>query len=299
MQSENEKSNVKQNNSSPMLQNMTPQISVVMTTYNEPAWLRLVLWGFAYQQLPEDVCFELLVADDGSRQDTADLIEELRPQLPYKLHHIWHEDKGFRKCEILNKAFVQTKGEYIVVTDGDCIPRPDFLATHYNERNPQCFLSGGAVRLPLAISKAITREIIYDGSCFHQDFLNDLAIGEQVSSLKLRAKGLFAKAMNRITTARASWNGGNSSCFRAALFAVGGMDERMKYGGEDREFGERLVNYGLRGKHVRYTAIALHLEHNRGYVTKENWDINHKIRAHTRRAKVIHTPYGIKEVLLP
>ena len=76
---------------------------------------------------------------------------------------------------------------------------------------------------------------------------------------------------------------------------VNGFDERMQYGGEDREFGERLYNLGIKSKQIRYSAICLHLDHARGYVSEEMIQKNSKIRQTTRKEKIVSTPYGLKK----
>jgi hypothetical protein len=76
--------------------------------------------------------------------------------------------------------------------------------------------------------------------------------------------------------------------------AVNGFDERMQYGGEDRELGERLFNYGIRSKQIRYSAICVHLDHARGYVNAEAIAKNKAIRQITAQG-VIRTRYGIEK----
>jgi hypothetical protein len=67
----------------------------------------------------------------------------------------------------------------------------------------------------------------------------------------------------------------------------------MKYGGQDRELGERLENAGIRGKQIRYSAICIHLDHKRGYKTEESIKFNQSVRAQTRKQKITRTPQGI------
>src|SRR5690625_3672381 len=101
------------------------ELSVIFSTYNSPEWLEKVLWGYQCQSFQD---FEVLVADDGSTSETADLIHRLQQHVSFPLHHIWHEDRGFRKCDILNKAVAAAHTDYLVFSDGDCIPRADFLS---------------------------------------------------------------------------------------------------------------------------------------------------------------------------
>ena len=70
------------------------QCSVIFSTYNQPEWLHKTLLGFAAQDRHD---FEVVVADDGSRDETRDLLENLRPALPFQLQHVWQEDDGFQK----------------------------------------------------------------------------------------------------------------------------------------------------------------------------------------------------------
>ena len=144
------------------------KISVIFTTYNSPAWLEKVLWGFQYQT---DKNFEVVIADDGSGQETRDVIERFRRESDLDLQHVWQEDDGFQKCKVLNRAIVAATGEYMVTTDGDCIPRKDFVAVHRKYAEPGKFLSGGYFKLPMAVSEAITREDIALGRCFDKDWL--------------------------------------------------------------------------------------------------------------------------------
>lgn len=95
------------------------KLSVIITTYNSPVWLEKVLWGYSVQTHKD---FEIVIGDDGSRDDTRETIDRLRKETGLTIKHIWQEDKGFRKCRILNKAILQADAPYLVFTDGDCIP---------------------------------------------------------------------------------------------------------------------------------------------------------------------------------
>jgi hypothetical protein len=100
-----------------------------------------------------------------------------------------------------------------------------------------------------------------------------------------------------MTTTRATWNGGNASGWKTDLLRVNGYDERLQYGGLDRELGERLMNAGIRGKQIRHRAIAVHLDHARPYMQQEAWRHNDAIRRETRRSRATWTPYGIESPL--
>ena len=87
----------------------------------------------------------------------------------------------------------------------------------------------------------------------------------------------------------------NSSGWRKDILEVNGFDERMQYGGEDCEMGDRLFNKGIKAKQIRYAAIVLHLDHGRPYVNEEAWKINNAIRKETQSKHLTVTPYGIRK----
>lgn len=265
-------------------------ISVVISTCNQIAWLEKTLWGYEAQTTHD---FELIIADDGSRKDTYDRIERLRPRLSYPVKHVWHEDKGFRKCDILNKAILASGTDYLLFSDGDCIPRKDFIAIHLERREKGRFLSGGYHKLPMAVSEAITSEDILAGRCFDVNWLKTRGMKNSFKNNKLTSFGFKAWLLNAITTTKPTWNGHNASGWLTDILETNGFDERMQYGGQDREFGERLENMGIHGKQIRYSAICVHLDHARGYKTTESIQRNLNIRKNTRQQKIRKTPYGI------
>ncbi len=267
-----------------------PAASIIVSTYNQPDWLQRVLLAYARQDARD---FELVVADDGSREDTRARIESLRPALPYPIRHVWHPDDGFRKCVILNRAIEAAGADYLVFSDGDCLPRADFVGVHLAAREPRRFLSGGYYKLPRATSEAIGADEIARGAHADPDWLVAHGVPRDHKLWKLSARGWRARWLNALTPARASWNGHNASGWRRDIEAVNGFDERMQYGGEDRELGERLENAGIRGKRVRYQAIVVHLDHDRGYVKPEMIEANRRIRAETRRTRATWTEYGL------
>lgn len=273
-----------------------PQISVIISTYNAEAWLEKVLWGYNQQSFKD---FEVVVADDGSGPATKALLAKMADEVFYKLVHVWQEDDGFQKSRILNKAIVKCAADYIVMSDGDCIPRADFLEVHQEHKEKGHFISGGYFMLPMNISKLITKEDIETGRCFEVEWLTKNGLKKSFKNNKLTATGWKSKLLNAVTPTNASWNGHNSSGWKADIEAVNGFDERMQYGGQDRELGERLFNYGIKSKQLRYSAVCVHLDHKRGYKTPESIAKNQAIRKHTRTSKSPWTPHGIVKKELP
>jgi len=270
------------------------RVTVILSTYNSPQWLEKVIWGYTHQSHQD---FDMVVADDGSTPDTAALIRRLTDQTGLRISHLWHEDRGFRKCTILNKAVLAAAGDYLVFSDGDCIPRHDFLEHHVSLAEPGCILSGGAVRLPIELSRRITVEDVRVGRATDPSWLRANGLRNPKYLLRLTYPSLWAKLFGLLSPTRATFNGGNASVWKSDLLDVNGFDERMEYGGEDRELGERLINAGIRPKQVRHLALCLHLDHPRSYIRQEALRNNWAIRQESRRNRTTWTEYGIDQHL--
>ncbi|TPE44001.1 glycosyltransferase family 2 protein [Pontibacter mangrovi] len=267
--------------------------SVIITTYNEPEWLRKVLIGYSVQ---DTLDFELIIADDGSGEDTRAVVEEFKGSYPVPLTHVWHPDEGYQKCVILNKGILASNTEYLIFSDGDCIPRQDFVSTHLRLAERGYFLSGGLLRLPMELSQKITKDDIVSQRIFDREWMEQNGLPKSFKNSKLSKSKAYSSLMNAVTPTKASWNGHNSSGWKADALAVNGFNHDMHYGGQDREFGERLVNYGLKSKQIRYSAICVHLEHHRAYKTQTSISKNKGIRSETRKTKAIQTPNGINKL---
>lgn len=266
------------------------KVSVILSTYNNPEWLEKVLWGYECQTYKN---FEVVIADDGSGESTRQLIDRFKRESPLEIIHVWHEDRGFQKSAILNKATVAATTDYLIFSDGDCIPRNDFVEVHVRNAEPNRFLSGGYFMLPMEISKKISRDDIQSQRSFDVSWLLNNGLTKTYKTLKLTSRSWKEKVLNFVTRIKATWNGHNSSGWKKDIIAVNGYNELMQYGGQDRELGERLINKGIYGKQVRYSAVCIHLDHQRGYKTQDSIQKNRVIRKETRHLKKIWTEYGL------
>ena len=266
------------------------KLSVIITTYNAADWLEKVLYGYSVQS---EVDFEVIIADDGSNLLTKNVIQNFENAFKYPIIHVWQNDKGFRKSRILNKAILKSNTDYLLFTDGDCIPRNDFVASHLKYKEKGYFLSGGYFKLPIDTSLVINKNDIINESCFKVNWLKERGVKFNFKITKLTKVFLFANFMNWVTPTKKTWNGHNASGFKKDLLAVNGFNEKMQYGGMDRELGERLFNLGVLSKQIRYSAICLHLDHERGYASNEFWKRNHEIRDYNKKNNITYNEKGI------
>lgn len=272
------------------------KVAVILSTYNAPDRLQPTLVGYAAQTYRD---FELIVADDGSTAATRELIKDVSSRYSLPIKHVWQEDIGFRKCRILNQAIVSTAADYLIFSDGDCIPRADFIATHMMNARPGRFLSGGYFKLSAKASARITSEDILNGQALDPEWLLVNGMPRSGKLGRLVCGPLRARIMNTLTPTRPTWNGHNASGWRADMIRINGFDERMAYWAQDREFGERLENNGIRGLQIRYSAICVHLHHERPYKTEESRERNRQIRRETRQNRARWTIHGIRKLPAP
>jgi glycosyltransferase involved in cell wall biosynthesis len=266
---------------------------VILSTYNEPEWLEKVLWAYAGQTFRD---FELLIADDGSEQETAEVIRRVSREAALPARHIWQEDRGFRKCQILNRAVVASTGDYLIFSDGDCVPRDDFVETHVRLRQTGRFLSGGALRLPQSLCDRMSLDDVRSGRVTRLDWLLEGGWRPGHRIFRLTRNRRLARWLDGVTTTKAVWNGGNASVWRESVFAVNGFDHEMGYKGQDRAFGNRLEHLGLRGLQVRHRAVVVHLAHDRPWATLEAFARSHEIRQRIRTDREIRARRGIAEL---
>ena len=270
------------------------RISTIISTYDRPDYLERVLAGFAVQSRPSD---EIVIADDGSPESTRAIVDNYRRETGGTVQHIWHEDAGFRKCRILNRAIDAATGEYLIFTDGDCIPRRDFVHVHATTARVGRYLSGGKLRLPLT-AKELTLAAIESEQIFQTTWLaRQLTLGREMLRLRFAMLPLsLGVVWDALTPTPATFNGHNASLWKRDLLKVNGFDERMKYGGLDCELGERLERAGIRGVQIRHRACCLHLDHGRPYVDPQEIVENAKLRRKNHRSRVTWTNFGLQQL---
>ena len=269
-------------------------LSVIVSTYDRPAFLEKVLRGYAAQSDKE---FELVVADDGSGPETADVIARARSSHKLPILHVRHADDGFRKTLILNRAIVAARGDYLMFTDGDCIPRDDLIATHRRLAKRGQYVAGGYLKLPQAVSEIISLDDIDSGRITDIRWLRSRGWKAGRRAFRLSRSDRVAAFFDAITPTAADFHGNNASTWRDALYAVNGFESEMGYGGLDQALGYRLQNSGVKGRQARHRAVTMHLYHDRPYRDASVIERNQAIMKRIRREKETRARSGIAELM--
>ena len=259
--------------------------SLIISTYNWPEALHLVLKSLKQQSVFPD---EVLIADDGSTSETKSLIETFNnTQKKVKLIHVWHEDNGFRKSEILNKAIAKARGDYIIQVDGDCIMHQHFIKDHLSAAKKGTYLFGSRVN----IQKSHLSEL------FQSENINFNPFSK---GIKKRTRAIHAPILASLYKSQAEFSkkyrGCNTSYFKSDFVAVNGYNEDITgWGREDSEFALRLHNNDVLAKRLRYKGIVFHIFHVEK--SKDKVTRNTEIQRQTIKEKIIWTKNGVDKYL--
>ncbi|HUS13723.1 MAG TPA: glycosyltransferase family 2 protein [Chloroflexia bacterium] len=234
------------------------KLAVILTTYNRPDALAAALDGYLEQDRHD---FELLIADDGSTGETRVLVEEYARRAPFSLTHVWQEDLGFRPGAARNRALAATAADYVLFSDGDCVPPRGFVARHRTLAEPGYFLAANRVLL----SAGFTAEVLRNRLPIHR-----WTWPRWIAAWTARDVNRFAPLLNlpdrpwrKRTPAR--WEGVktcNFSAWRSDLMRTNGFDEAYAgWGLEDSDLVIRLLHAGVQHKSARFAAPVFHLWH--------------------------------------
>lgn len=258
------------------MQMQTPKISIIVSTYNWSEALDMVLSALVLQVLKYPNV-EIIIADDGSLNTTASVINKYLDKIPNQLKHIWHEDIGFRKAMILNKAVANSNGEYLLFLDGDCVPFPDYLSEHIKLIEKGFFVSGGRVLL----SKDFSEELFKDIKKL-QNIYNWGAIDWLIARFSRKVNKFFpwlrfgSQWWRYIRSTNWQYpKGCNFAMWRKDFMLVNGFDEEYNgWGHEDADLFIRLLHAGIKIKNGRFAVSVLHLWHKEAdrKLAEKNWN---------------------------
>jgi glycosyltransferase involved in cell wall biosynthesis len=234
-------------------------VSLIITTYNWPEALELTLASVLRQtRLPDEV----IIADDGSKEETAQTIRKVLEPTGLKWFHVWQNDLSVRQSRIKNLAVKYSHYPYLIFIDQDVVLHPDFVADHLSMARPGFFLQGKRVILP----QAYTKKLIAEGT-FRIPSLFLFGLGNRKNTIRFPGLGCVLSGPKKF---EASLRGCNLSLYKNDYLAVDGFDEvfDQSWGREDSDICYRLFHAGVRVKNLWFMALQYHLYHN----TFTKWD---------------------------
>lgn len=239
-----------------------PKSSLIISTYNWPEALRLCLLSVKEQSVLPD---EVIIADDGSTGQTAEVIDAMRPSFPVKLIHVWQEDEGFQLSKIRNKAIATSSCDYIIQIDGDLILHKHFIKDHLALSRRGAFVAGSRVLMNKELSGRMLDRRQARVAPFQSglgNFTNRFSIAwlSRYMADRYKTHDIFAL------------RGCNMAFWRDDLLRVNGYNEVFHgWGREDNEIAVRLLNSGVRKRAAKFAGVVFHIYHpevDRGHCPK-------------------------------
>tara|TARA_R110002124_G_scaffold253042_1_gene418430 strand:+ start:2016 stop:2750 length:735 start_codon:yes stop_codon:yes gene_type:complete len=226
---------------------------------------------------------EVIIADDGSTDETKLLIENFKKESTFPVSHVWHEDVGFTKAIILNKAIAKTEGDYIIQVDGDCIMHSNFIEDHLTFASKNCYLYGSRVNIQKPYLDALYKNQQVQFSPFSK-------------GIKKRTRAIYSPFLSQFYKSNHQFSkkfrGCNTSYFKSDFIEVNGYNEDFKgWGREDSELALRFFNKGLKSRRLRYRGIVYHIYHHEK--SKSRLELNNNIELTTIKEKLTWTANGV------
>ena len=258
--------------------------ALLISTYNWSSALDLIFEALKRQtRLPD----EILIADDGSQDDTRQLIYKFKEEITVPVKHFWHEDRGFRKASILNQALAKSDADYIIQIDGDCIPERHFIEDHLSRVESGVYLYGSRVN----IREEYVPEVLKKQKMRFQVFSKGIL--RRTRALRIPFLAFFYRPKEGVSS---KVRGCNLSFWRKDFIAINGYNEDFEgWGREDSEMVVRLNNNHVKGKRLRYCGIVFHLGHkieSRGSLEK-----NDRIEQTSKAEQIVRIQNGIDKYL--
>ena len=260
-------------------------ITLLVSTYNRPDALGASLYSLSLQTMLPD---EVVIADDGSTSETAELVKRVASQLPIPVKHVWQEDDGFRKSLILNKAVKETSGDYIIQIDGDIVMERHFIEDHAAVMERGRFIRGGRVMLGEEETKRCLARFMQDGRFDIKALSGDR---NRMNALRNRLLSRLLGGVGAVTDVK----GCNMAYWKADFVRVNGYNnDFMGWGHEDIEFAIRLHNAGVKLKRLKFGGIAYHLHH--AYFSRDNETKNFEMASKMLSGKNAFADNGYMQV---
>ncbi len=268
-----------------------PKVSVIISFYNRIDYLKLVLAGFERQTFRD---IEIIIADDGSKEEIVKEIEKLSLKVSFPLLHLWHEDKGFRKNKILNRAITEANSDYLIFIDGDCVPHREFVREHYDYRNENNCLTGRRVNLSEKFTNKLNETDIKNG--YLEKSLHLMICDGLFGKSDYVERGFYVQnnsLRNYLNKKKRGLLGCNFSIHKNDMIAINGFDERYELPsiGEDSDVQYRLELNDVKIESLNNIAVQYHLYHKLQERPQKNLDLFAKIK----ESGLLFTPFGINK----
>lgn len=260
--------------------------SLIISTYNWAEALNLSLLSVSRLSVLPD---EVIIADDGSRRDTYELIRRYQQTFKVPLIHVWHKDEGFQLAKIRNKAIAKARHPYIIQVDGDLILHKHFIKDHLEIARKGAFVTGSRVLMNDELSSLMMSDKRTTASIFTPGISNHL------NSLRIKfLRNLLADRYHQKDID--SIRGCNMAFWKEDVIKVNGYNEEFEgWGGEDQELAVRMLNAGIKKRVLKLGGVVHHIAHTK-YCRAKHLENDHRMLK-TLREEITYCSQGISQYL--
>jgi len=268
----------------------SPQVALLVSTYQRPEHLRLCLMSIARQQ-GVDNQFEVVVCDDGSADSTFKVVAQFASQVPFPVRMTTHRHHGFRLASCRNDGVLVSSAPYLLFLDGDCVLPHDHVHHHLQRRKPETVIAGDCCRLTHAATQEMTAQDICDNR------MSQYASASELKRLsRQHSKAALYHLMRHPTKPKLVGN--NIGIWRSDYESINGYDEQFRgWGCEDDDLRIRLRRSRLRIESILDQTHTYHLWHPFVATRPRRWRDGQNVsyvRGSVRRA--VRCQFGMRRV---
>ena len=233
---------------------MKPDIALLVSTYHKPHHLRRCLESIALQECGLGR-FEVVVTDDGSQDETEQIVRDFGRSMSFRVGFTTHPHKTFQLARCRNEGVRASTAPYVLFLDGDCVLPRDHIAIHLEVRRSGIVMAGDCCRLDEAASARISSDVI----CSDR-YTEWVPSSERTRLARRHRRAWYYNLIRHPSKPRLVGN--NVAVWRRDFERVNGYDEDFEgWGCEDDDFGIRLRRVGVRVRSILGRTFTLHLWH--------------------------------------
>lgn len=238
------------------------KITLIVTVYNRLEYIRNMLLCLIQQTKQID---ELILADDGSKDDVKLVIEDLIEKCNFKIKIVYQEDIGFRLARSRNNGAREAIGEFLIFLDQDVIFSNDFIEKIYHARKKKKIICTKAIFSLEAQKNKVQKNIIESNNiCYTEIYKNTIEEYQKKSLEKIIIKDILYKYLYKLKLRSRGIKilGLIFALYKEDYININGFDEKFKgWGEEDDDFGNRFFKYGGEVEVVRFKEYPIHMFH--------------------------------------
>ena len=263
-----------------------PEITILVSSFERPAHLRRVLASIAAQQGIAGA-FEVVVTDDGSRDETPRVVREFAASATFPVHFTTHPHSGFHIARCRNEGVAATTAPYLLFLDGDCMIPPDHVRKHLDRRREGYALAGYPIYFNESTSSQITADDARSGS-FQRHVTTWQLLQMRLRHLRSAYDSLIRDPL------RPKLLGGNLGIARADYERVNGYDEHFHgWGCEDDDLRARLRTAGINVASIAWWTHTYHLWHPRTPSAPATWRAGANVEYFKRPIRLTRSLAGL------